>query len=310
MSQTKIDDQDLSRVKYNGTWIRGGSPSEFDGTVASSTRVSDSFTVSFTGNLIGVYGTIDITSGGVLTNYSVDGASPAQVTSQAGSGDTFNQQFWNSPTLNEGDHELLVTMVKVNPDSQPGEGTIWFDYFLATDPRIQSNPNKSKNIGAIVGGVIGGVFFLIVIVALALVALRRRNSRHLEHASVQPWTEKEVKPVHSLPASSTHPTVEPFRETNPTSVSITATHKPTLSIASSSTPTSSTGPNNLNVIISNPVSRKGQGDLTVPASESSSNALPESSIQHVDSGVRVGNLDPLQASASARVELPPVYSPV
>lgn len=55
------------------------------------------------GNLIGVYGTIDITSGGVLTNYSVDGASPAQVTSQAGSGDTFNQQFWNSPTLNEGD---------------------------------------------------------------------------------------------------------------------------------------------------------------------------------------------------------------
>ena len=55
------------------------------------------------GNLIAVYGTIDITSGGVLTNYSVDGAPPAQVTSQAGSGDTFNQQFWNSPTLNEGD---------------------------------------------------------------------------------------------------------------------------------------------------------------------------------------------------------------
>ena len=49
MSQTKIDDQDLSHVKYNGTWIRGGSPSEFDGTVASSTRVGDSFTVSFTG---------------------------------------------------------------------------------------------------------------------------------------------------------------------------------------------------------------------------------------------------------------------
>jgi hypothetical protein len=55
------------------------------------------------GNLIGVYGTIDITSGGVLTNYSVDGAPPVQATSQAGSGDTFNQQFWNSPTLNEGD---------------------------------------------------------------------------------------------------------------------------------------------------------------------------------------------------------------
>jgi hypothetical protein len=46
----------------------------------------------------------------------------------------------------------------------------------------------------------------------------------------------------------------------------------------------------------------------LPAS-SSSNALPEPAIQHVDSGVRVGNLDPVQVP-SARVELPPVYSPV
>lgn len=168
------------------------------------------------GNLIGVYGTIDITSGGVLTNYSVDGASPAQVTSQAGSGDTFNQQFWNSPTLNEGDQyvtklglrmmffdmwtlfvsELLVTMVKANQESQPGEGTIWFDYFLATDPRIQSSSTKSKNIGAIVGGVIGGIFFLIVIIALALLVLRRRNKEHLEH--VQPWSEKGVDSLRTL----------------------------------------------------------------------------------------------------------------
>lgn len=48
-SQTKIDDQDLPLVKYNGTWIRGGSSNEFDGTVASSTHVGDSFTVSFFG---------------------------------------------------------------------------------------------------------------------------------------------------------------------------------------------------------------------------------------------------------------------
>lgn len=50
-SQLKIDDQDLSLVKYNGTWIRGGSPNEYDGTVASSTHVGDSFTVSFTGKM-------------------------------------------------------------------------------------------------------------------------------------------------------------------------------------------------------------------------------------------------------------------
>jgi hypothetical protein len=51
----------------------------------------------------------------------------------------------------------------------------------------------------------------------------------------------------------------------------------------------------------------------LPASSSQSqaiNALPEPAIQHVDSGVRVGNLDPMQVSSGARVELPPVYSPV
>ena len=217
-------------------------------------------------------------------------------------------------------------MVKVNPESQPGEGTIWFDYFLATDPRIQSNSaTKLKNIGTIVGSVIGGIIFLII-VALALVALRRRKKRHLERA--QPWTDKDVQSVVSFRTSflklfffflqfklktsfvsrweiaSIHPTVEPFRETNPAPAS---THKPTLSTASSSTSPSSTTSPISNFRISNPASRKGQGDLTVLPS--SSNAQLEPAVQHVDSGVRVANLDPIQLS-SARVELPPVYSPV
>ena len=81
-------------------------------------------------------------------------------------------------------------MVKVNPESQPGEGTIWFDYFLATDPRIQSSSSAgSKNVGAIVGGVIAGVSFLLVIIGLSLAALRRRNKRYLDR--VQPWTDKD-----------------------------------------------------------------------------------------------------------------------
>jgi hypothetical protein len=107
--------------------------------------------------------------------------------------------------LNPFASELLVTMVKVNSESQPDEGTIWFDYFLATDPRIQSSSTTpSKNIGAIVGGVIGGVFFLIIVVALALVALRRRNKQRLELEHVQPWTNKEVQSVDSFRTSFLH----------------------------------------------------------------------------------------------------------
>ena len=90
--------------------------------------------------------------------------------------------------------KLLVTMVKVNPDSQPDEGTIWFDYFLVTNPLIQSSSSttKSKHIGAIVGGVIGCVFFLIV-VALVLVQILRRRRRRLNLEHIRPWTDKEIQ---------------------------------------------------------------------------------------------------------------------
>lgn len=46
-----------------------------------------------------MFGTFDATSGGVVTNYSIDGAPPAQVTSVAGADDTAHQQFFVSPLL-------------------------------------------------------------------------------------------------------------------------------------------------------------------------------------------------------------------
>jgi hypothetical protein len=90
--------------------------------------------------------------------------------------------------------ELVVTMVKVNPDSQPDEGTIWFDYFLVTNSLIQSSSSttKSKHVGAIVGGVIGSIFFLIV-VALALFQTVRRRSRRLNLEHIRPWSDKEFQ---------------------------------------------------------------------------------------------------------------------
>ncbi|KAF7782965.1 hypothetical protein Agabi119p4_2341 [Agaricus bisporus var. burnettii] len=124
-----IDDRD-TRVRFRGDWRIGGTPGDFNGTVSSSTRVGDSFVIPFYGQSIVVYGTIDASSGGVVTNYSIDGAPPMQMSSQRGAVDTGKQQFWASPALNLSQHELTVTMVKVNHDIlEPDEGTIWFDYF-------------------------------------------------------------------------------------------------------------------------------------------------------------------------------------
>ncbi|KDR79447.1 hypothetical protein GALMADRAFT_1363854 [Galerina marginata CBS 339.88] len=117
MSTSVIDDQDHSQVQYTGN----GS--------SSSLRC------------ISVYGTIDATSGGVVTSYSVDGALASQVTSSRATGDTYKQLFWQSTALTTGEHNLVVTMVKLNsnPSAGPGEGTIWFDYFQVTD-LVQPTP--------------------------------------------------------------------------------------------------------------------------------------------------------------------------
>jgi len=281
--------------------------------------------------------------------------------------------------------KLVVTMVKVNPDGQPGEGTIWFDYFLVKDPRIQSNSSaKSKHVGAIVGGVISGILALIFIL-LAIFFLRRRHKRQQKH--IQPWTDKEVESdgpsrkafsfffvllftpktllfiylffFYTLlykangiqGVASGHPNIEPFprgveensanpattptsttprkmaSERYPSSASATTTtthHQSSLSTASSSTsPSSISSPPSNNVITPNTPNRKrqnggsgggsGGGSSSAPTSGGPTVQIPSTSlpepVQHVDSGVRVANTDPVQ-TPSAPLELPPVYSPV
>jgi TRAP-type C4-dicarboxylate transport system permease large subunit len=82
-------------------------------------------------------------------------------------------------------------MVKVNSNPQPGEGTVWFDYFLVTDPTITSTTpltpsstsppiinahQSSVPVGAIVGGVIGGLVLILVFFVLVFYCRRREKS--------------------------------------------------------------------------------------------------------------------------------------
>ncbi|KAG6910352.1 hypothetical protein DXG01_011421 [Tephrocybe rancida] len=217
MGTSIIDDQDLSKVTYNGTrWIVGGSPEENNETVASSTNVGDFFTVSFRGTNIAVFGTFDSTSGGVETTYSIDGSAPVTATSQAGTTDTFRQQFWRSGPLAIGDHKLVVNMTKVNSDPTANEGTVWFDYFLVTDPTISSTapgapivsqPAKegatNAHTGAIIGAVFGGLFFLLGVVFLCLFYRRKTRVNNIHNKM-----EEAVLTNHHRETS-----VQPFRLT-------------------------------------------------------------------------------------------------
>jgi len=106
---------------------------------------------------------------------------------------------------------MTVTMAKVNFNQQdPGEGTIWFDYFFVTDPTISTTvgapsatgssvprPNPNRYMGVIVGCVIGGLFFLLAIV---LVTLYYRRIR--EKSALQQQEKANLSPSCTLSSSS------------------------------------------------------------------------------------------------------------
>ncbi|SJL09028.1 uncharacterized protein ARMOST_12404 [Armillaria ostoyae] len=210
MSPTTIDDRDSS-VSRIGTWTDGGTPHEYDSTVSSSKSDGDHLMVTFTGTQIAVYGTYDYSSSGVITSYAVDGGNATRVTHSSGSGDTYNEMFWESDPLELQQHELVVTMVHVNTGYGDLEGTVWFDYFnvynettstsastLTGSATLSSSPSSSTanpsdaaaslaasdsssaNIGAIVGGIVGGVFVFLV-VAVVFVWYRSRQKRRDVH---------------------------------------------------------------------------------------------------------------------------------
>ncbi|KAF5354281.1 hypothetical protein D9756_006937 [Leucocoprinus leucothites] len=195
-STFSIDDRD-PRVTSNGDWSKGGGDGDYKNTLSSSTRVGDSFVVNFWGQSIVVYGLIDATSGGVTTNYSIDGSPPQQVISQRGLGDTHRQQFWGSQFLNGTQHQLTVTMAHINPDPEQGEGTIWFDYFAVYDPSGHEgqppSPSAKLSKGAIAGTVVAAAVFvgLGVLIIWWIMYWRKRRVIQPPHPTkflYWPWT--------------------------------------------------------------------------------------------------------------------------
>jgi len=98
-------------------------------------------------------------------------------------------------------------MVKVNPyDNDPGEGTIWFDYFnVAGAP----SPQEKNDLGAIIGGVVGGISILILLVLLLRFYCRRRLSKDIpvdpcellhNHQSYISHTFSSSSPLRPYPA--------------------------------------------------------------------------------------------------------------
>ncbi|KAF9021346.1 hypothetical protein BDZ89DRAFT_1163823 [Hymenopellis radicata] len=204
---TAIDDRD-SAVVRTGSWVDGGTEHEHDSTVSSSKNEGDYLTVTFTGTEIIVYGTYDYSSLGVITSYAIDDGTATQVNHTSSGGDTYQQEFWKSGTLNLTEHKLVLTMVHVNTEFEDVEGTVWIDYFNVVDaPATQTisstasssasstsitfdSGSSSPPVGAIIGAVVGVIAILSLGVGLFLwYRSRRRRIRGLNPPPAPPYPQ-------------------------------------------------------------------------------------------------------------------------
>ncbi|KAG5635115.1 hypothetical protein H0H81_012406 [Sphagnurus paluster] len=208
-------------------------------------------------------------------------------------------------------------MSKVNYNPQPGKGTVSFDYFLVADPNSPApSPSstgtnqKDVPVGAIVGAVVGGLFFFLAS-GFFLLFYRRR-------ARIQIVGEK-FEAYSLVPFQHEHMSIEAFIPTAEDSLS----NSPSLTSADNSQSSSgglATMPPHISLSRKSVIREYGSrqpmrvtnivDNTDSPAIESQL-SHPGADLQPVPGPSR-DTQEPGRVRDSAieeRVELPPVYSP-
>ena len=144
-------------------------------------------------SVVGSLGSVDV-YGVPTTTYAIDGSVVDTYTAHVLAPGLFrlNQTFFDSPTLEPGNHTLVIT--NVNGTSP---NVVWLDYILfaesapsstsstASSSTASTNPpsgslsgegSHSSNVRAIVGGVLGGVAGLAFLIGVSVWRLARRRA--------------------------------------------------------------------------------------------------------------------------------------
>ncbi|TFK35389.1 hypothetical protein BDQ12DRAFT_726135 [Crucibulum laeve] len=214
----RIDDRDPSIVYSPDQWRGAGTVGDFDGTSMETLASGATSQLHFTGTSIAVFGSIlginNQIQGNPISTYSIDGKLVHQFAPSRENDLQVNVIFYQSDTLPQGNHTLLVT-------SLGDQGTFYLDYFevtsdssitgspiltsllstatktLSPTPAAVSQPTLSPNsasipngssskkvsIGPIVGGMLGGLVLLVIILTCLMIAVRWRRRRHQPYCS-------------------------------------------------------------------------------------------------------------------------------
>jgi hypothetical protein len=182
ISAAVIGDAD-SRITYlpsDDAWTVNNDPQFTEQTAHSSTNADASATVKFTGEAIGVYGTVSADHSALRVN--VDGQDrKTDGRNNAAKGSHPQTLLYFEDSLGPGEHTMVVS---ANPRADGGPPLIDIDsmsvFASAENAAISSGPasGPSGPSKAMIGGIVGGVVGLLLILALILLlVLRRRRPR-------------------------------------------------------------------------------------------------------------------------------------
>ncbi|KAF8148415.1 hypothetical protein B0H34DRAFT_802952 [Crassisporium funariophilum] len=113
MAVLALDDRDAS-ITYSTGWALSGSVLEYNRTTTWTGVAGSTARIAFRGTSIGVFGTVSGRKrGGIApeTTYSMDGGVPVKFTATQTLVNQYNQLFYQSPVIENGLHNLLITNV-------------------------------------------------------------------------------------------------------------------------------------------------------------------------------------------------------
>lgn len=136
-----VDDSDATQITYTGDWFASTSPSEFNHTSHGTRDEGATATFVFNGTGVAVFGTIEPTDGNPTSTYVIDGSIiPSTFTANSTSTPLYQQLFYKSPTLQAGQHTLVVTST-----GDPIFSIDFISYSKPADPSLTTMATPSNS---------------------------------------------------------------------------------------------------------------------------------------------------------------------
>ncbi|KAJ7575967.1 hypothetical protein C8J56DRAFT_974231 [Mycena floridula] len=202
-----IDDRDPSISYAPGGflgWSQGGKAYEFRLTTTAVNKSNATATVTFSGNHIAVFGTVQsvVNSSGrpaPTSTYTIDGGKPITFvpTLAPGSDDSYQQQFFSSDELTEGAHTLVIENKVDGPlfvidylEYSSSSNSTPSSLPVATSAHPTTSSPPSVSVGAAVGlALASSIVTLLLCLVILYIQRRKRIRNDLTANSMTPRTD-------------------------------------------------------------------------------------------------------------------------